>query len=105
MHVDDVAVKVDRHQVGRRDFLEAEAIGIDEEAVLPARKPGGDVGVDAVVETEPVDQPVESGLPLPAMPLRCCGLRWSFPPKSIFNFFSLRAAQHLGKIKVSTIDD
>jgi hypothetical protein len=39
------------------------------------------------------------------MSLRCLELRWSFPPSSIFNFFSLRAAQHLGKIKLSTIDD
>ena len=56
--IDDVAVEVDRHQVGRRDFFETQAVGVDEEAVLPARKPGGDVGVNAVVETEPVNQPV-----------------------------------------------
>ena len=35
--IDDIAVEIDRHQVGRRDFLEAQAIGIDEEAVLPTR--------------------------------------------------------------------
>jgi hypothetical protein len=38
------------------------------------------------------------------MPLRCFELRLSFPPLSTFDLFSLRAAQHLGKIKVSTID-
>ena len=53
-----LSVEVDRHQVGRRDFLEAQAVGVDEEAVLPAREPGGDVGVDAVIQTKPVNQPV-----------------------------------------------
>jgi hypothetical protein len=56
--IDDVSVQIDRHQVGRRDFFKAQAVGVDEEAVLPAREPGGDVGVDAVVETQPVNQPI-----------------------------------------------
>ena len=103
--IDDVAVEVDRHQVGRRDFLEAQAVGIDEEAVLPARKPGGDVGVDAVVETKPVNQPVGrrkvdpdlEGLvfhrrrPCLGGVLRCTCHFCLLPT---FNVFSLRAAWH-----------
>jgi hypothetical protein len=99
--VDDVSVEVDRHQVGRRDFLEAQAIGIDEEAVLPARKPGGDVRVDAVVEDRAGESAGrrprgrsgsgEFGLPPPATPLRCFALHLSFSPLPTFNVFSLRA--------------
>ena len=59
--VDDVAVDIDGDQVGRRHLFETQAVGIDQETVMAAGEPDRDVGVDAVVETEPVDQPVGGG--------------------------------------------
>ena len=101
--VDDVSVQIDRHQVGRGDFLEAQAVGIDEEAVLPARKPGRDVGIDAVVETKPVNQPVGRRKVDPDLeglvfhrrrPCLCGVLRCTchFCLLPTFNVFSLRGA-------------
>jgi hypothetical protein len=73
------------------------------------------VGVDAVVQTQPVNQPVggceiDPGLkslvnrrrPCLGGVVSCAG---HFRLHPFSDFFSLRAAQHLDKIKVSTIDD
>ena len=103
--IDDVAVEVDRHQVGRRDFLETQAVGVDEEAVVPARKSHRDVGVDAVIQTEPMNQPVggrEVDSDLEGLvfhrcrPCLCGVLRCTchFCLLPTFNVFSLRAAWH-----------
>ena len=59
--VDDVAVEINCHEVGCGDFLEAHAIGVDQETVVTSRKPHRNVSVDAVVEAEPVNEPIGSG--------------------------------------------
>ena len=59
--VDDASVEVDCDQVGRGHLFEAQAVRVDQEAVMPAGEADRDVGIDRVVETEPVDQPVGGG--------------------------------------------
>ncbi len=49
------------HQARRRDFLEQQAVGIDEEMFLRPRHPGGDVRVDQIVPAVKRHQPVEGG--------------------------------------------
>jgi hypothetical protein len=53
-----VAVDIDGDEVLRRHLLEAHPVGIDQEPVPVPRQPRRDVGVDAVVEAQPMDQPV-----------------------------------------------
>ncbi len=59
--VDHLAVDIDGDEVGGGDLFEAQAIGVDEKTVMGARQPCGNMGVDAVVEAETVDQPVGRG--------------------------------------------
>src|SRR5205814_644321 len=49
-------------------LFETQAVGVDQKPVVAAGQPDRDVGVDAVVETEPMDQPVGGGEINPGLP-------------------------------------
>src|SRR3546814_7001708 len=68
--VDHRAVDIYGHQVGGLHLLKTHAVGIDQEAVMASGQAGRDMGVDAVIETEPVDQPVSGGQILFDLPVR-----------------------------------
>ncbi len=59
--VDHLSVEIDSHEIRRRHLFKPQAVGVDQETMLRARQPGRDVGVDAVIKAEPVDQAVGGG--------------------------------------------
>src|SRR5690606_31335916 len=64
----DIAILIDLHQGGGGDFVEQEPIGVDQEVMLWAGDPGGQVGEYQVVPTKVSDQPVGSGQVLANLP-------------------------------------
>src|SRR5690606_28766321 len=54
----DIAILIDLHQGGSGDFVEQKPIGVDQEVVLGAWDPGGQMGEDQVIPAEVGDQSV-----------------------------------------------
>jgi hypothetical protein len=80
-----VAVEVDFHQAGSGDFVEHQAVGIDQEVMLRPRHTGGDMGVDQIVPAIMRDQAIAGGEVDPLAPFRIrhvcghflqAGFRW-----------------------------
>ena len=56
-----VAVEVDLDQTGSGDFVEHQAVGIDQEMMLRSRHPRRDVGVDQIVPAVMRDEAIAGG--------------------------------------------
>ena len=109
--VDDVAVDVDGDEIGRGDLFEPQAVGVDQKAVMAAGQPGRDMGVDAVVEAEPVNQPVgggeiDPGLLGSVLDGRGRYVRCHYRNAPFLNWSKgCTATWRMSKTKLSTIDD
>ena len=68
--LDDVPVKIDLDQAGRRHLLEIPAVGVDQEMMLGSRNARRDMGEDHVVPPVQGHQPVEGRQLDPGGPLR-----------------------------------
>ena len=56
-----VAVEVDLDQAGRRDLVEHQSVGVDQEVMVRSRHPRGDVGVDQIVPAIQRDEAIAGG--------------------------------------------
>lgn len=67
--IDLVAVLVDAHQAGSRNFLEHHAVGVDQEMMLLTGNPRGEVGEDEVVPAVESNQAIGGGQVNAKLPL------------------------------------
>ncbi len=68
INIEFLAIQVDFHEAGRRDFLEEHSIGIDQELVTCTRDFCGQMGKHQIIPSVHRDQAVRCGEVYPGLP-------------------------------------
>jgi hypothetical protein len=91
--LNNIAIQINLHQRRSRDFIKHETIGVDQEVMIRARQPQGDMGEDHIVPTVKRDQPIK------------CSAINARSPFCVIDFFTINwgnAGHHTGKSGCST---